>query len=251
VEETIEIAGGVRMTFVLIPPGKFRMGSPPTEEGRNDDELLHEVTLTEPFDMARTEMTQAQYEALMGENPSNFEGRDRPVEQVSWTDARDCAARLNKKHEDKYLYRLPTEAEWEYCCRGGRSSSEPLGVGDGRSLSSRQANFNGNWPYSGAARGDYRQATCRVGSFAANALGLCDMHGNVWEWCADRFGLYPAQGVTNPSSPSEGNQRVNRGGGWYSNGTGCRAATRSGSAPSWHSDGLGFRVARSIPSAGR
>jgi formylglycine-generating enzyme required for sulfatase activity len=247
VEETVEIAAGLQMTFVLIPPGKFRMGSPPDEVGRSGDEGLHEVTLIEPFYLGKTEVTQAQYEALTGKNPSHFQGADRPVELVTWEEARAYAEKLTKKRNDKHVYRLPTEAEWEYSCRGGRSSSQPFGVGDGRAFSSAEANFNGNFPYDGASKGKDLESTCRVGSYAANALGLHDMHGNVWEWCADWYAEYPAGPVTNPTGPAAGSARVFRGGGWLYGGTGCRAARRSRFAPSERYYYLGFRVA-AVPS---
>jgi formylglycine-generating enzyme required for sulfatase activity len=146
VEETVEVAAGVKMTFVLIPPGKFRMGSPPEQRERSDDERLHEVTLTEPFYLGKTEVTQAQYEALIGNNPSQFTGADRPVEKVTWEEAREYTEQLTKKRSDKRVYRLPAEAEWEYACRGGRSSSQPFGIGDGRARSSAEANFDGAFP---------------------------------------------------------------------------------------------------------
>ena len=145
VEENVEIADGVTMTFVLVPPGKFLMGSPPDEEGKNGrypNETLHEVTLTEPFDLGKYEVTQAQYAALTGKSPSYYKGSDRPVEQVTWDEADAFGRDLTKKLSDRHVYRLATEAEWEYSCRGGRPSSEPFGIGDGRSLTSRDANFN-------------------------------------------------------------------------------------------------------------
>jgi formylglycine-generating enzyme required for sulfatase activity len=255
VEETIEVGDGVKMTFVLIPPGKFRMGSPADEKDREPaglDETLHEVTLTEPFDLGKTEVTQAQYQALGLEIPSKFKGLDRPVETVSWPDARDWAEKLTKKRGDKRQYRLPTEAEWEYACRGGRSSSQPFGIGDGRALSSREANFDGKYPYGGADKGPCLEATCPVGSYKANALGLHDMHGNVWEWCQDWKGQYPRDAVTNPTGPeTEGSGRVVRGGSWSMDATRCRAAHRAGIEPSIGSREVGFRLARSFPSGTR
>jgi formylglycine-generating enzyme required for sulfatase activity len=237
------------MVFVLVPPGKFRMGSPIYEAGRRDDETLHEVTLTEPFYLGKYPVTQAQYEALTGNNPSKFKGAMFPVEMVRWEDARDYADKLTKKRSDKHLYRLPTEAEWEYSCRGGRPSSKPFGIGDGSTLSSREANFIGNYPYGGAEKGPYLKSTCDVGSYSANALGLFDMQGNVWQWCADWLGPYPVGDVTNPAGPSsEGSRRVLRGGSWNDYGRGCRAANRLRFAPKDPDCSDGFRLARSLPS---
>jgi serine/threonine protein kinase/formylglycine-generating enzyme required for sulfatase activity len=252
VEETVDIADGVKVTFVLVPPGKFRMGSPETEANRSNDEALHTVVLTEPFDLGKTEVTQAQYKALTGKEPSKFKGSgDLPVEQVSWEEARDYGVELTKKLSDKHAYRLPTEAEWEYACRGGRPSSQAFGIGDGRSLSSRDANFNGTEPYGGAAKGDWLGKTTKVGFYAANALGLYDMHGNVWEWCADTYGPYPTGEVTNPTGPTEGPDRVIRGGGWVSDGRVCRAAYHGRFQPGYRDSFVGFRLARSVPSGGK
>jgi formylglycine-generating enzyme required for sulfatase activity len=231
VEEGDEIAPGVRITFVLVPPGRFLMGSLAFEMNRSDDEAPHEVTLTEPFDLGKTEVTQAQYQALTGNNPSRSRGADLPVETVSWEEAHDYAAWLTKKRGNHSVYRLPTEAEWEYACRGGRPSSQPFGIADGRALSSREANFDGNQPYGGADKGAYLNGTSRVGSYPANALGLFDMHGNVWEWCADWLGPYPRGAVTNPTGASEGSARVLRGGGWDISGRDCRAASRGRAGP--------------------
>jgi formylglycine-generating enzyme required for sulfatase activity len=249
VEETIDVGSDVKMTFVLIPPGKFRMGSPEGEKGHCEDEALHEVTLTEPFDLGKTEVTQAQYQALGLKNPSQFPGADRPVEQVSWEEARDWAAKLTTIRDDKHTYRLPTEAEWEYACRGGRPSSQPFGVGDGRALSSRQANFNGHFPYGSTDVGPYLQSPAAVSSYAANALGLHDMHGNVWEWCADWYGPYPRGTATNPAGPA-GSFRVFRGGCWSDPASLCRAANR-GDKPVDRRGDLGFRLSRRVPSGGK
>jgi formylglycine-generating enzyme required for sulfatase activity len=251
VEETVELPGGVTMTFVLVPPGKFRMGSPEGETNRGKDETLHTVVLTDPFDPGKYEVTQRQYEALTGKNPSNFKGQDLPVERVSWEEARDYGIELTRKRSDQHVYRLPSEAEWEYACRGGRPSSLPFGIGDGRSLSSREANFNGEYPYGGADKGPYLAKTSPVGSYPANAPGLCDMHGNVWEWCAHRYVPYPNEEVTNPTGPTEGPSRVFRGGDWNSIGGTVRAAIRNGYVPGYRSEGLGFRLARSLPSGGK
>jgi formylglycine-generating enzyme required for sulfatase activity len=248
VEEMVDIGDGVKMTFMLIPPGTFRMGSPPDEKERKSDETQHTVTLTEPFYLSQTEVTQAQYQALTGQDPSHFKGADKPVEQVSWEEARDYAAQLTKRRGDNQVYRLPSEAEWEYCCRGGRPGSKPFGISDGRTLSSGEANFDGSFPYGGADKGPYLKSTRRVGSYKANALGLVDMHGNVWEWCADWYGPYPSDAVANPAGPSEGSLRVFRGGSWYNDSGFCRAAIRRGVTPSDRDYDLGFRLARSVPS---
>ncbi len=254
VEETIEVADGVKMTFVLVPPGTFLMGSPADEQGRGEDETPHEVTLTEPFDLGKTEVTQAQYQALAGKNPSLLKGADLPVECVSWEEARDWAEKLTKKLGGKRVYRLPTEAEWEYACRGGRPSSLPFGVGDGHALSARDANFNGNFPAGNAARGIYLESTCAVGSYPANAFGLHDMHGNVLEWCRDWYGSYPHGAMTNPTGSDEKasrvfgerDYRVFRGGCWQEYGVHCRAASRSKDWPERRQVYIGFRAVRAI-----
>jgi len=271
VEQTVEISDGVTMTFVLVPPGRFLMGSPEDEEDRCPDETLHTVVLTEPFDVSKTEVTRAQYKALTGKLPVmspadlytqvtqaryeeliEFKGSNElPVDQVSWEEARDYGTELTEKLSDQHVYRLLTEAEWEYACRGGRPSSQPFGIGDGRSLSSREANFDGENPYGDAAEGDYLAETREVGSYTANALGLHDMHGNLGEWCADTYGPYPSGPVRNPTGPSEGSFRVIRGGGWLESGDECRAAFRRRNPPGARDFHFGFRLARSVPSGGK
>jgi formylglycine-generating enzyme required for sulfatase activity len=262
VEEDDEIAPSVKMKFVLVPPGKFLMGSPKPEvddvfrQAPNANRewyagqiqnVQHEVTVTRPFYLGVTEVTQAQYEALGKENNSRFTGADLPVDNVNWEEASAFARNLTQKQTGlNLLYRLPTEAEWEYACRGGRSSSSLFGIGDGASLSSSQANFNGNYPI-GAGKGPFLAKTCRVGSYPANALGLRDMHGNVWEWCADWLGEYPAGKVTDPTGPREGSHRVCRGGGWDCYAGYCRAAERFWHTPGVRNEVLGFRLAR-VPS---
>ena len=242
VEENVELTSGVTMTFVLVPPGKFLMGSPPSEKGKNGrypNETLHMVTLTEPFDLAKYEVTQAQYAALTGNDPSHHKGSNYPVEQVTWDDAEAFGRCLTKKLSDRHVYRLATEAEWEYSCRGGRPSSKPFGIGDGRSLTSDDANANGTLG-----------ETCNAGSYAANALGLHDMHGNVWEWCADRNEPYSNDAVTNHLRVAGGPFRMARGGCYNEPAAECRAAIRQGSPAERRDCWMGFRLARSIPSAG-
>lgn len=252
IEETVEVGKGVKMAFVLIPPGKFRMGSPKAEVGRQDAEKLHDVTLTVPFYLGKHPVTDEQYEALTGATPSFFKkGGTFPVETVSWTRSRDYATGLTKRLDDKRVCRLPTEAEWEYACRGGRPSSKPFGVGDGISLSSREANFDGTSPYGKAAKGPNVLSTIRVGSYPANAFGLFDMHGNVRQWCADWYGPYPDGGVINPAGPAVGKQRVFRGGAWGYEAGRQRAAARGFAPVAFRNGDLGFRLARAVPVAGR
>jgi formylglycine-generating enzyme required for sulfatase activity len=246
VEEEVEVGGGVKMKFVLIPPGRFRMGSPEGEEGHSKEEQLHTVRLTKPFYLGKYPVTQAQYKALTGENPSHFKGEDLPVEEVTWIDCDGFGKKMTERRKDGSLYRLPTEAEWEYSCRGGRAVSMAFGIGDGKSLNSSQANFDGNYPYGGASKGVYREKTTPVGNFQANVFGLYDMHGNVWQWCGDWYAEY-AGDVADPIGPPEGSYRVRRGGSWRGFAWRCRSAFRDGRDPSDRFSSLGFRLAR-VPS---
>jgi formylglycine-generating enzyme required for sulfatase activity len=239
-EEKVEIANGVTIAFVLVPPGRFLMGSPPEEKGKNGrypNEVLHDVTLTKPFDVGKYEVTQAQYAALTGMEPSAYKGSDRPVEQVTWNEADAFGRELTKKLSDGYVYRLLTEAEWEYSCRGGRPISQPFGVGDGRFLTTRDANFD-----------NALRETCNVGSYAPNALGLCDMHGNLWEWCADWNEPYPVEPAIDPLRTVGGPFRVARGGCHNEPAAECRSALRQGSPEARRDCWMGFRLARSVPS---
>jgi formylglycine-generating enzyme required for sulfatase activity len=192
------------MKFVYIPPGTFMMGSPPEEKGRYDRETLHEVTLTKGFYLQTTQVTQAQWKAVMGNNPSRFQGCDDcPVETVFWNDVQDFIRKLNQR-EGKDIYRLPTEAEWEYTARAG--STTGYCFGDDESLLSEYAWYDKN----------SENKTHPVATRKPNAWGLYDMHGNVWEWCEDRYGDYPSGKVTDPVGTSDGSFRVLRGGGWFS-----------------------------------
>ena len=235
--------GGVTMELVLIPAGEFMMGSPASEAKRQKDETQHRVRITKPFYMGKYEVTQAQHQAVMGANPSKFKGASNPVEMVSWNNATEFCRKLSQRTGQQV--RLPTEAEWEYACRAGTTT--PFHYGN--SLSSTQANFNGRYPYGGAAKGDYRGKTMPVGSFQPNAWSLYDMHGNVWEWCADWYENYGGA-ATDPTGPANGGYRVLRGGGWNNNGYSCRSASRYWNDPSNRNLNYGFRVVVP-PSPGR
>jgi len=239
IESLPRIRNDPGMEFVFIPPGTFMMGSPKDEPGRIDDEILHRVTLTKGFFMQTTQVTQKQWKSVMGNNPSRFKDCDDcPVEQVSWDDVQEFIVKLNQKTDQKH--RLPTEAQWEYGCRAGTST--PFHTG--RCLSSTdQANYNGNYSFEGCPKGKYREKTVPVAGFPTNAWGLYDMHGNVWEWCQDWYGEYPAGfRVTNPEGPSTGSYRVTRGGGWSNFAVNCRSAFRNSNSPISRRSDLGFRL---------
>jgi formylglycine-generating enzyme required for sulfatase activity/uncharacterized caspase-like protein len=261
-----ELTNSIGLRLVRVPEGKFTMGSPPDEEDRQQDEgPEHEVVLSRPFYLGVYEVTQGQYERVMGKNPSHFApegaGKDKvrgvdtsqfPVEMVSWDDAVEFCRRLSELPEEKRAgrkYRLPTEAEWEYACRAGSPSYQAFHVGN--ALSSRQANFNGNSPYGGAEKGEYLGRTAKVGSYKPNAFGLYDMHGGVWEWCADRYDkdYYKSSPRADPPGPREaaGPERVLRGGSWASDAADCRAARRLHDSPAARPyRNRGFRVALNV-----
>jgi len=224
------------MEFVYIPPGTFMMGSPEDEPGRFDNEKLHKVTLTKGFYMQTTQVTQGQWKALMGENPSYFKnGDDYPVETVSWEDTQEFIRKLNEMEKtDKY--RLPTEAEWEYACRAGTDTPFYFG----RCLSTDQANYNGNFPLEGCPKGEWRKRTVPVASFPANAYGLYDMHGNVNEWCQY---VNSNEWCQEDIYRRPGSGPVFRGGGW-SNAAGiCRSAFRVRLTPVIRYRPIGLRLA--------
>ncbi len=233
---TIAVADGVDMTFAWCQPGTFLMGSPANEPERGDDETQHRVTLTRGFWLGIHPVTQRQWQAVMGSNPSNFKGVDLPVERVSWDDCQEFVEKVGKSTGQGC--RLPSEAEWEYACRAGTTT--PFFWGE--TLSTDQANYDGTSLYDAGREGIYRETTTSVGSFAANAWGLCDMHGNVWEWCADWYGLYEKEDIKDPQFVDDGNARVLRGGSWDSFSRSCRAAFRIRSAPGHRNGHFGCRV---------
>jgi formylglycine-generating enzyme required for sulfatase activity len=251
----------IAVKLVLIPPGKFTMGSPQNEKGRKKDEDQREVDIKKAFHLGVYEVTQGQFEKVMGFNPSYFSARatgrrgadyeswskpgggqdkvqrlgntsDFPVENVSWHEAVDFCKKLTALPAEQKAgrtYRLPSEAEWEYACRGGARATQVFYFGN--SLSSEQANFRGTEPYGGAAQGPWLERTSKVGSYQPNAFGLYDMHGNVWEWCLDAFEY-------------EGDRdfRARRGGSWGEGAEQCRSAIRLRRAPDDHRWNLGFRI---------
>ena len=235
------VFGGIE--FVWCPPGEFLMGSPESEEGRQENETQHLVKLTHGFWLARTQCTQAQWRGATDGNPGIFIGDDLPVEHVSWDDAREWLEKMNGKHtlEGGWEWVLPTEAQWEYACRAGTAAATAFG----NSLSSKQANFNGKHPYGVAAKGPFVGKTVRVGNYEPNDWGVFGMHGNVWEWCQDLYGEYPACSVTDPKGSTTGPSRVCRGGGWGGHGHFCRSAYRGGFLPGDRDSDLSFRPALS------
>jgi len=238
--------GPLGMQFVPLPKGTFYMG------WDSKDKKATKTEIKEDFEIAVHTVTQGQWQALMGNNPSYFSragrGKDAvknikdeelklfPVEMVSWNDAQEFINKLNEKKKGKgWMYRLPTEAEWEYACRGGATSKEECSfdfyfAAPTNDLSSKEANFDGNQPGGKADKGPFLERPTKVGSYAPNKLGLYDMHGNVWQWCEDLY---------DPKYKS----RVLRGGTWDEGAHECRAAYRFKRAPVQHYF-LGFRLVR-------
>jgi len=241
--KTLILPGGATMELIYVAPGSFMMGSPLSEIGRQDlkyfdVETQHRVTLTKGFWLGKYEVTQAQWRSVMGNNPSDCTGDSLPVENVSWDDCQEFIRRVNSQLN--CYARLPTEAEWEYACRAGTTTAYSWGS----SLNGDKANCNGNYPCGTAVKGPYRRKTAPVGSYAANAWGFFDMHGNVEEWCNDWYGVYPAGSVTDPMGPiARTGLRVLRGGSWYSHAEECRSANRRLGSPDSRSQFCrGFRL---------
>ncbi len=238
------VTNSLGMKFVWVPPGTFLMGSPKEEKERKNDEAQHPVKLTKGFYMAVTPVTQEEWTAIMEKNPSKFQGdKNLPVEQVTWNECQDFIKKLQAK--DQKPYRLPTEAEWEYACRAGTTTPFYCGT----TISTDQANYNGNYVYGDGQKGHYREKTMPVGSFPPNDWGLHDMHGNVWQWCQDSFEEYPKNSsqetVVDPIG-MKGESRVIRGGSWIDNPLECRSAYRGGSRPILRHSLVGFRLCFNI-----
>ena len=248
---TLDLGGAVTLDLVLIPPGEFMMGSGQSaaevarldSDGKagwyEDEHPQHLVRITKPFYMGVTEVTQGQYEAVTGRNPSSGpKVAQHPVEEVSWHDAVEFCRKLSARTGREV--RLPTEAEWEYACRAGTTT--PFHTGN--TISTDQATYDGTYTYGTGGKVTYRTGPMPVGSFKANGWGLFDMHGSAWEWCQDWYdGGYYRQGTADdPSGPTNGDYRVLRGGSGRGNPGYCRSANRFRTYPWDAHDVFGFRV---------
>ena len=252
-EITLDLGNAVTMRLVLIPPGKFTMGSPDSDPGRYDNEgPQHEVTISKPFYMGVFEVTQEQYDKVMGTNPSTFKGLANPVEGVSWDDAVQFCRKLSEKTSRRVT--LPTEAQWEYACRAGTTTA--FHTGDELKPGRANVNFYGSGPQGALDKAvawmrkvlrinakTTGAETLPVGGFPPNAFGLYDMHGNVWEWCADWYDdSYANAKNVDPTGPGPCSSRVLRSGSWFAGSRRCRCACRAEGGPSHRSYVLGFRV---------
>jgi formylglycine-generating enzyme required for sulfatase activity len=239
---TEDLGNGVLLEMVEIPGGTFMMGSPANEAERDSDESpKHQVTVPS-FCMGKYELTQAQYQAIMGNNPANFKGNNRPVENVSWDDAVAFCQKLSQRTGKKY--RLPSEAEWEYACRAGTTT--PFYFGE--SITPELVNYDGNYPYASAPKGQYRQQTTDVGTFPPNAFGLYDMHGNVLEWCQDDYQENYINAPTDGSASTvlSATYKLLRGGSWFNYARYCRSANRAWGLRDARINYYGFRVVSSF-----
>jgi sulfatase modifying factor 1 len=246
-----EFRNSVGMEFVLISAGTFTMGSPLNEPSRNSDEVQHQVTITKPFYLQTTEVTQSQWKALMGGKLFGWQqGGDMPVTKVSWHNCIRFIEKLNALQEG--TYRLPAEAEWEYACRAGSTQVFTWG----KTISCSQAMYGNNSRKSedcltyAKKRGFASDGPAPVKSYPSNAWGIYDMHGNVWEWCADWYGHYPRHAVGDPQGADSGTMKVRRGGSWFKDGWLCRSANRNFGHPASRYRTLGFRVVREVEKEG-
>ncbi|MDR1847375.1 MAG: formylglycine-generating enzyme family protein [Bacteroidales bacterium] len=214
-----------KIEMVFVKGGTFSMGS---NDGDSDEKPVHSVTVS-GFYIGKYEVTQAQWKAVMGNNPSNFKGDNLPVENVSWNDVQEFIRKLNAKTGKNY--RLPTEAEWEFAARGGNSSN-------GYTYSGSNSIGSVAW-----YDGNSGNKTHSVGTKQANELGIYDMSGNAWEWCSDWYGGYSSGSQTNPRGANSGSYRVLRGGSWYYDSSFCRVAIRDYNTPDIRNYIIGFRLA--------
>ncbi|WP_340641199.1 formylglycine-generating enzyme family protein [Nostoc cycadae] len=234
-----DLGNGVTLEMVQIPGGTFMMGSPPTEKDRGSDESPQRQVKVSGFFMGKYEVTQAQYQAIMEKNPSHFKGENQPVEQVSWDDAVEFCKKLSEKTGRKY--KLPSEAEWEYACRAGTET--PFYFGE--TITPELVNYNGDYPYGAAPKGKGLGETTNVGIFPANPFGLCDMCGNVYEWCQDVYNKN-YQGAPEDRSAwlnsKDNNIKLLRGGSWITDARNLRSASCRDFARENRFNYVGFRV---------
>ena len=237
----------IGMEFILIPAGSFMMGSPESEKGRDGGgrEIQHKVILTKPVYMQTTEVTVEQWESIMGKRLIGWRkgAQDHPITRVSWKDCQKFIKKLNARGEG--VYRLPTEAEWEYACRAGSKTAYHWG----NDIDCDKAMY-GNKKKSGVCLQYFASLNIKAGepvpvkSFAPNHWGLYDMHGNVWEWCQDRYGDYEKNRIKDPIGPAKGGARVRRGGSWVSMDYDLRSANRAWAHPSNRTNITGLRLVR-------
>ena len=236
VVKTIDLGFGAHIEFRLIPAGEFDMGSLPGELERDDDESpIRRVINSKPFYLGTCEVTQSQWKAVMGNSLrlSHFKGPDFPADGIQWADAVKFCQRLSEREHE--TFRLPTEAEWEFACRAGSTTS--FSFGDDSSSLSQYAWFNSNSD----------SQTHPVGRKKPNAFGLHDMHGNVWEWCSDWYDEYHTDSTVDPKGPADGITRVLRGGSWFCTPGLCRSANRGFNNPDTRDDDVGFRIVMECP----
>ena len=241
----------VSLDMLWCPPGTFMMGSPESETERHSNERQHAVTLTQGFWLGKHEVTQAQWEKVMGNNPSHFKGANLPVEKVSWNDAVSFCKKLTERERKAghlpsgYAYQLPTEAQWEYACRAETKTAYAFGD----TITNEQANFS-RFTLTNTQARDRQYIGKRVGSYPANEWGFHDMHGNVWEWCADWRGVYPPSAVSDPVGPADDglNRRMNRGGAWRNPANTARSAHRGMNDPAFGNNNQGFRLSLRLAS---
>ena len=244
-----DLGNGIKLEMVYIPGGSFLMGSPENEAARcNEKDLQHEVTV-QPFYMSKYPITQDQYQALMGNNPSFFKGGSLPVERINWHYATKFCQKLSQKTGK--IYRLPSESQWEYACRAGTTT--PFYFGE--TITYELVNYRSNlFTYANEPKGKYREKTTDVGTFPPNTFGLYDMHGNVWEWCADDWHDNYNDAPTDGSVWLDGDTNCSllRGGSWLFNAIGCRSAVRlKYDRRGIHDTDFGFRLVRFVGSVGR
>ncbi|MEI6232525.1 MAG: formylglycine-generating enzyme family protein [Planctomycetota bacterium] len=246
---SLDLGKGAKLDLVLIPAGKFEMGTPDTEPGHKKNETRHSVTISKPFYMGKTEVTQQQYDAIMAETPSKVKGLTLPVDRVTWEDASKFCEKLSELAGKPV--QLPTEAQWEYACRAGTTTA----YHSGDTLPPADANVSADPKTVGSDKPELREKTLPVGSFKPNAFGVYDMHGNVWEWCRDWYEENNAVATTpiqDPEGPAKSSEdppvRVLRGGSFYSLPLEVRSGCRDSMAPGYRSARGGFRIIVTIES---